>query len=110
MTTYPAQYGLEEFIVPNYSLNEESTTDNVFSINILDGECAGETLSILNVSMGDTDDASGDGVLEFDLISSVGENDSKYGQITEIAQNILKSAIYFALDNAREINNEDVAS
>lgn len=111
MTTYPAQYGFEEFSVPKYSLDDAVDDKNVFAITILEGDCAGETLSIFNVSWGEDEYESEETMLEFDVSSSISQDDPKHEQIVEIAHNVLKSVICFTLDNASEgADNEDVAS
>lgn len=118
MKTYPAQYGFDEFSIPDIEFTDElDIKSGHFAFRILEGICEGEVVVISNVRMEDVNDGTDDGVLEFDITSSVTKNDSKYNQITEISQNMLKSALIFAVENAvtnDELNkdsiNEDVAN
>lgn len=116
MTTYPAQHGMDEFVIPEYSVNEEFVDTGIFEVTILEGECINETLTISNVSMNDDHDNTDFGVIEYDFKSSVAEDDSRREQMAEIARGILKSAIYYAIDSDQttedneEDNGEDVAS
>ena len=118
MKTYPAQCGFEEFSLPEVKFTDElDVKSGHFAFRILEGECEGETVVISNVRMEDANDGTDDGVLDFDITSSVTEDDPKYNQITEISQNMLKSALIFAVENAVTNNklnedsvNEDVAN
>lgn len=117
MKIYPAQYGFEEFSLPDVKFTDElDVKSGHFAFRILEGDCEGETVVISNVRMEDANDGTDDGVLEFDITSSVEENDPKYEQIIEVSQNMLKSALIFAVENAtiNKLNedsvNEDVAN
>lgn len=120
MKTYPAQCGFEEFSIPDVKFTDElDVKSGHFAFRILEGECEGETVVISNVRMEDDTSNTEDGVLEFDISSSVKEDDSKYNQIVEISQNMMKSVLILAFKNAAansfdEIEegsvNEDVAN
>ena len=110
MKTYSAQCGFEEFSLPDVKFTDKlDVKSGHFAFRILEGDCEGETVVISNVRMEDANDGTEDGVLEFDITSSVTEDDPKYNQITEISQNMLKSALIFAIENAvtNNISNED---
>lgn len=119
MKTYPAQYGFDEFSIPDIEFTDElDIKSGHFAFRILEGICEGEVVVISNVRMEDANDDTEDGILDFDVSSSVKDDDPKYEQIVDVSQNILKSALILAVENAAMNNekliedsvNEDVAN
>ena len=95
MTSYPAQYGFEEFSVPDYSL--ELAENEHYRFTILESEFENQWIEIYDLSFSDEPDENGESLLKFEFQSSLGEDNVVFN---ELAQKLIKEVIIRSMEHA----------